>query len=89
MPNLSKLEAAIPVAPLKLIVMDSARNLGNSREFDTSFFIIVIQILCLSRFRLIFLSNFMILCVLFCAFCCIIDSIGGFLNVYQYHWQQR
>ena len=30
MPNLSKLEAAIPVAPLKLIVMDSARNLGNS-----------------------------------------------------------
>ena len=59
------------------------------REFDTSFFIIVIQILCLSRFRLIFLSNFMILCVLFCAFCSIIDSIGGFLNVYQYHWQQR
>ena len=30
MPNLSKLEAAIPVAPLTLIVMDSARNLGNS-----------------------------------------------------------
>ena len=30
MPNLSKLEAAIPVAPLKLIVMDSAQNLGNS-----------------------------------------------------------
>ncbi len=30
MANLSKLEAAIPVAPLKLIVMDSARNLGNS-----------------------------------------------------------
>ncbi len=29
MPNLSKLEAAIPVAPLKLIVMDSAQNLGN------------------------------------------------------------
>ena len=62
---------------------------GLTREFDTSFFIIVIQILCLSRFRLIFLSNFMILCVLFCAFCGIIDSIGGFLNVYQYHWQQR
>lgn len=61
----------------------------DNREFDTSFFIIVIQILCLSRFRLIFLSNFMILCVLFCAFCGIIDSIGGFLNVYQYHWQQR
>lgn len=32
MPNLSELEAAIPVAPLKLIVMDSARNLGNSVE---------------------------------------------------------
>lgn len=30
MPNLSKLEAAIPVAPLKLIVMDSAQNLGKS-----------------------------------------------------------
>ena len=30
MPNLSKLEDAIPVAPLKLLVMDSARNLGNS-----------------------------------------------------------
>ena len=30
MPNLSKLEAAIPDAPLKLIVMDSAWNLGNS-----------------------------------------------------------
>ena len=30
MPNLHELEAAIPVAPLKLIVMDSARNLGNS-----------------------------------------------------------
>ena len=65
------------------------RNERLAREFDTSFFIIVIQILCLSRLRLIFLSNFMIICVLFCAFCDIIDSIGGFLNVYQYHWQQR
>ena len=66
------------------------KGIGDTaREFDTSFFIIVIQILCLSRFRLIFLSNFMILYVLFCAFCGIIDSIGGFLNVYQYHWQQR
>lgn len=64
-------------------------SLSDKREFDTSFFIIVIQILCLSRLRLIFLSNFMILHVLFCAFCGIIDSIGGFLNVYQYHWQQR
>ena len=52
---------------------------ADMREFDTSFFIIVIQILCLSRLRLIFLSNFMILYVLFCAFCGIIDSIGGFL----------
>ena len=30
MPNLSELEAAIPVAPLKLIVMDSAKKLGNN-----------------------------------------------------------
>ena len=45
------------------------RNERLAREFDTSFFIIVIQILCLSRLRLIFLSNFMIICVLFCAFC--------------------
>ncbi len=30
MPNLRKLEAAIPVAPLKLIVMDSAVRLGNN-----------------------------------------------------------
>lgn len=30
MPNLTELEAAIPVAPLKLIVMDSATRLGNS-----------------------------------------------------------
>lgn len=30
MPNLSELEAAIPVAPLKLIVMDSAERLGNN-----------------------------------------------------------
>lgn len=30
MPNLRELEAAIPVAPLKLIVMDSAINLGHS-----------------------------------------------------------
>lgn len=30
MPNLSKLEAAIPVAPLKLVVLESAAALGNS-----------------------------------------------------------
>ena len=30
MPNLHELEAAIPVAPLKLVVMDSAVRLGNS-----------------------------------------------------------
>lgn len=30
MPNLAKLEAAIPVAPLKLVVLDSAAALGNS-----------------------------------------------------------
>ena len=30
MPNLHELEAAIPVAPLKLIVLDSAAKLGNS-----------------------------------------------------------
>ena len=30
MPNLSELEAAIPVAPLKLIVLDSAIKLGQS-----------------------------------------------------------
>lgn len=30
MPNLSELEAAIPVAPLKLIVLDSAMKLGQS-----------------------------------------------------------
>ena len=29
MPNLHELEAAIPVAPLKLVVMDSAAMLGN------------------------------------------------------------
>ena len=29
MPNLHELEAAIPVAPLKLIVLDSAARLGN------------------------------------------------------------
>ena len=30
MPNLRELEAAIPVAPLKLVVMDSAAPLGKS-----------------------------------------------------------
>ena len=30
MPNLRELEAAIPVAPLKLIVLESAQQLGNS-----------------------------------------------------------
>ena len=30
MPNLSELEAAIPVAPLKLVVLKSAERLGNS-----------------------------------------------------------
>ena len=30
MPNLHELEAAIPVAPLKLVVMDSAVNLGEN-----------------------------------------------------------
>ena len=30
MPNLSKLEAAIPVAPLKLVVLESATALGSS-----------------------------------------------------------
>ncbi len=30
MPNLHELEAAIPVAPLKLLVLDSATRLGNS-----------------------------------------------------------
>ena len=30
MPNLHELEAALPVAPLKLLVLDSAKSLGNS-----------------------------------------------------------
>lgn len=29
MPNLTQLEQAIPVAPLKIVALDSARDLGN------------------------------------------------------------
>ena len=43
------------------------------RVFDTSFFFYFIEILYLSHSWLIFLSNFVILYVLFCAFCVIIE----------------
>ena len=58
-----------------------------TREFDSSFFGVLIQILYLSHLWLIFLSNFMILYVLFSAVCCIIELTGRFAYVYQYHRQ--
>ena len=54
-----------------------------SREFDTSFFSGLMQLLYLSHFRLIFglfLSNFMIFIVLFCTLCGIIKKTKFFLQ---------
>ena len=58
-----------------------------SRKFDTSFFGNLIQTFYLSHLWLIFLSNFMNLCVLFCAGCGIIELTWRFAYVYQYHRQ--
>ena len=61
------------------------------REFDSSFFGVLIQILYLSHLRLIFLSNFVIFIVLLCTLCSIIKKtdfiIGEKRYVYIYHWK--
>lgn len=61
------------------------------REFDSSFFGVLIQILYLSHLRLIFLSNFVIFIVLLCTLCGIIKKtdfiIGEKRYVYIYHWK--
>ena len=62
-----------------------------AREFDSSFFGVLIQILYLSHLRLIFLSNFVIFIVLLCTLCGIIKKtdfiIGEKRYVYIYHWK--
>lgn len=61
------------------------------REFDSSFFGVLMQILYLSHLRLIFLSNFVIFIVLLCTLCSIIKKtdfiIGEKRYVYIYHWK--
>lgn len=61
------------------------------REFDSSFFGVLMQILYLSHLRLIFLSNFVIFIVLLCTLCGIIKKtdfiIGEKRYVYIYHWK--
>ena len=63
----------------------------SSREFDSSFFGVLMQILYLSHLRLIFLSNFVIFIVLLCTLCGIIKKtdfiIGEKRYVYIYHWK--
>lgn len=62
-----------------------------AREFDSSFFGVLMQILYLSHLRLIFLSNFVIFIVLLCTLCGIIKKtdfiIGEKRYVYIYHWK--
>lgn len=62
-----------------------------NREFDSSFFGVLMQILYLSHLRLIFLSNFVIFIVLLCTLCGIIKKtdfiIGEKRYVYIYHWK--
>ena len=63
----------------------------STREFDSSFFGVLMQILYLSHLRLIFLSNFVIFIVLLCTLCGIIKKtdfiIGEKRYVYIYHWK--
>ena len=69
----------------------STKQLKYFREFDSSFFGVLIQILYLSHLRLIFLSNFVIFIVLLCTLCGIIKKtdfiIGEKRYVYIYHWK--
>lgn len=62
---------------------------AETREFDTSFFIIVIQILCLSHLRLIFFVKFYDFMRAFLCFLWYNRFDWRFSYVYQYHWQQR
>lgn len=66
-------------------------KIGETREFDSSFFGVLMQILYLSHLRLIFLSNFVIFIVLLCTLCGIIKKtdfiIGEKRYVYIYHWK--
>ena len=61
------------------------------REFDTSFFSVLIQSLYLSHLWLIFLSNFVNFIVLFCTLCGIIEKTDFFIGekryVCIYHWK--
>ena len=78
-------------AAVKLIDVGNTIPFIASREFDSSFFGVLIQILYLSHLRLIFLSNFVIFIVLFCTLCGIIKKtdfiIGEKRYVYIYHWK--
>ena len=72
-------------------VMIKFIHLFLGREFDSSFFGVLMQILYLSHLRLIFLSNFVIFIVLLCTLCGIIKKtdfiIGEKRYVYIYHWK--
>ena len=72
-------------------VEEAAEVVGMTREFDSSFFGVLMQILYLSHLRLIFLSNFVIFIVLLCTLCGIIKKtdfiIGEKRYVYIYHWK--
>lgn len=62
-------------------------SIPTTRKFDTSFFGQFNTNLLFKPFVAYFLSNFMNLCVLFCAGCGIIELTWRFAYVYQYHWQ--
>ena len=61
------------------------------REFDTSFFSVLLQSLYLSHLWLIFLLNFVNFIVLLCTLCGIIEKTDFFIGekryVYIYHWK--
>ena len=54
--------------------MQEKTMVADTREFDTSFFSVLIQSLYLSHLWLIFLSNFVNFIVLLCTLCGIIEK---------------
>ena len=57
-----------------LYYTDIIKSKEGTREFDTSFFSVLIQSLYLSHLWLIFLSNFVNFIVLLCTLCGIIEK---------------
>ena len=76
---------------LLIILLAVVIAVVSSREFDTSFFSVLIQSLYLSHLWLIFLSNFVNFIVLFCTLCGIIEKTDFFIGekryVCIYHWK--